>query len=221
MASRSSLSLVSVQKLVFVQQIVLKNCSSSITRRTDRLIRRRRQKTALLVILLAGILTQLVHTRLPRRVRSYERSTHWWDHIVLETFNDTDCLENFWVSRATFLYICSELSSVVTKQNTRFRKAISLKKRVAITIWVLATTVEYRTVGQLFGVARCTVCCIVKDTCKAIITVVLSKYIKFPVGDALDAVMDGFMEQWGIPQCVGSIDGSHIPVRPPTMSHTC
>ena len=211
----------SVQKLVFVQQIVLKNCSSSITRRTDRLIRRRRQKTALLVILLAGILTQLVHTRLPRRVRSYERSTHWWDHIVLETFNDTDFLENFWASRATFLYICSELSSVVTKQNTRFRKAISLKKRVAITIWVLATTVEYRTVGHLFGVARCTVCCIVKDTCKAIITVVLSKYIKFPVGDALNAVMDGFMEQWGIPQCVGSIDGSHIPVRPPTMSHTC
>ena len=86
---------------------------------------------------------------------------------------------------------------------------------------MLATTVEYRTVGHLFGVARCTVCCIVKDTCKAIITVVLSKYIQFPVGDALDATMDGFMEQWGIPQCVGSINGSHIPVRPPAMSHTC
>ena len=98
------------------------------------------------------------------------------------------------MSRATFLYICNELSSVVTKQNTRFHKAISLKKRVAITLWVLATTVEYRTVGHLFGVARCTVCCIVKDTCKAIISVLLSKYIKFPVGDALDATMDGFME---------------------------
>ena len=29
------------------------------------------------------------------------------------------------------------------------------------------------------------------------------------------------MEQWGIPQCAGSIDGSHIPIRPPAMSHTC
>ena len=114
--------------------------------------------------------------------------------------------------------ICNELSLVVTKQNTRFRKAISLKKRVAITLWVLATTVEYRTVGHLFGIACCTVCCIVKDTCKAIITVLLIKYIKFPVGDALDATMDGFMEHWGVPQCAGSIDGSHIPVRPYMLS---
>ena len=152
---------------------------------------------------------------------SYEISAHWWDHIIQKTFNDTDLLENVRVSRATFLYICSELSSVVTKQNTRFRKAISLKKRAVITLWVLATTVEYRTIGHLFGVARCTVCCIVKDTCKAMITVVRCKYIKFPVNDALDATMDDFMEQWGILQCVGLIDGSHIPVRPPAMSHTC
>ena len=179
MASCSSPSPVSLQKLVFAQQIVLKNCSSSITRRTDRLRRRRPQRTALLVILLGGILTQLVHTRLPRRVWSYERSAHWWDHIVLETFNDTDWLENFRLSRATFLYICNELSSVVTKQNTRFRKAISLKKRVAITLWVLATTVEYRTVGHLFGVARCTVCCIVKYTCKAIIPFYLASTLNF------------------------------------------
>lgn len=32
--------------------------------------------------------------------------------------------------------------------------------------------------------------------------------------------MLGFLDKWGIPQCVGSIDRSHIPVRPTSMKHT-
>ena len=33
-------------------------------------------------------------------------------------------------------------------------------------------------------------------------------------------VTRGFNERWGVPQCAGSIDGSHIPVSPPAMNHT-
>ena len=94
-----------------------------------------------------------------------------------------------------YIYICDELKLEIVKQNTRFRKAISLRKRVAITLWVLATTVEYRTVGHLFGVARCTVCCIVKETCKAIVSVLLHKYIIFPIGEDFDTTMQGFLEK--------------------------
>ena len=47
------------------------------------------------------------------------------------------------------------------------------------------------------------------------------KYIQFPVGNNLTATVQGFLDQWGIPQCAGSIDGSHIPVKPPAMNHTC
>lgn len=65
----------------------------------------------------------------------------------------------------------------------------------------------------------CTVCCIVKDTCKAIVTVLLPKYIKFPIGEKLKETVGGFLDKWGIPQCAGSIDGSHIPVMPPCMNH--
>ena len=140
---------------------------------------------------------------------------------MLETFTDSDWLENFRVSRATFLYLCSELEPGIAKKRTRFRTPISVKKRVAITLWVLATTVEYRTVAHLFGVARCTVCCIVQETCKSLVHILQPKYIQFPVGNNLSATVQGFLDQWGIPQCAGSIDGSHIPVKPPAMNHTC
>ena len=44
-------------------------------------------------------------------------------------------------------------------------------------------------------------------------------YIQFPAGNELK-VIDEFKEMWDIPQCTGSIDGSHIPVMPPGMNHT-
>ena len=158
MASACAVSPPLAPRVVLAQQVILKYRASNVTRRTNRLRRRRAKRKALLVILLSGILIQFVQTRLPRRVWSYERSAHWWDHIALETFTEGDWLDNFRVSQATFLYICEKLKLEISKRDTRFRKAISVKRRVAITLWVLATTVEYCTVGHLFGVAQCTVC---------------------------------------------------------------
>ena len=97
------------------------------------------------------------------------------------------------------------------------RKPLSVKQRVAITLLVLATTVEYRTVAYLFGVARCTVCVVVHETCEVIVSRLLLVYIS---GEQLADVVKGFKEKWGFPQCAGSIDGSHIPVTPLSMSHT-
>ena len=64
----------------------------------------------------------------------------------------------------------------------------------------------------LFGVARSTVCEIVQETCQAIVSNLMQVYIRrFPAGDALKAVVEGFEVKWGFPQCVGAIDRSHSP----------
>ena len=87
------------------------------------------------------------------------RSSTWWEDVVLNSFGPRDWRENFRVSKATFDYICYNLKSLVEKQNTSMRRPVSVKRRVAITSWIL----------HLFGIARCTVCVIVHETCKAII----------------------------------------------------
>ena len=97
------------------------------------------------------------------------------------------------------------------------RRSINVEHRVAITLWCLATPCEYRTVGHLFGVARCTVCVIVHDTCNAISNVFSKDFVCFPVGSQLTEVIK---EKWGIIQCAGAIDGSHIPVSAPAGNHT-
>jgi len=61
---------------------------------------------------------------------------------------------------------------------------------------------------------------VVHDTCAAIIKVSQSKYIKFPTGNDLQSVIDGFNMKWDMMQCAGAIDGCHIPVKPPSLNHT-
>ena len=148
------------------------------------------------------------------------RSTSWWDYVVIETFTSYDWQWNFCMSKELFLHLCDHLRPSLLCKDTILRKAISVEKHVAITLWCLATSSEYRTIGHLFGVARCTVCRIVHETIEAIINILLPMYIKFPTGQALTSVINEVEHKWNFPQCAGAIDGSHIPVLPPQINHT-
>ena len=106
------------------------------------------------------------------------------------------------------------------RQDTAMRCCISVQKRVAITLWCLATPAEYRTVGHLFRVSRSSVYEIVHETCLAIVSVLLKTYIKFPIGDSINNVVREFKAKWGAPHYFKAIDGTHIPVSVPSENHT-
>ena len=144
-----------------------------------------------------------------------ERSSYWWDHVVNSTFSTHDWLENFRMSQATFLYVCNEIRPVIEKEDTVMRVAIPVEQRVALTLWFLATNSDYRTIGHLFGVSKPTVSVVSKEVCAAIVKILLPKYIRIPTGDSLKAVIEGFQEKLGFPQCVGVVDGTHIPIVSP------
>ena len=63
-------------------------------------------------------------------------------------------------------------------------------------------------------------CQIVQETCIAIVNCLLKVYIKFPSGQQLQDVVDGFESKWGVPQCIGAIDGCHIPIAAPEDNHS-
>ena len=86
---------------------------------------------------------------------------------------------------------------------------------MAVSIWKLATTVEYRTLSALFGLGRSTVGQIVVETCEAITNHLIPRFVKIPDGTQLKDIVDGFENLWGFPQAAGAIDGSHIPIIRP------
>lgn len=86
-----------------------------------------------------------------------------------------------------------------------------------ITLWKLATGIEYRTISHLFGVGLSTVFNCVQDFCDSIIKVLFPKHITAPDAAKLVEMSTFFHNRWRIPQCVGAIDGSHIPIIAPEV----
>ena len=125
--------------------------------------------------------------------------------------------ENFRISRATFHFLCTQLRSHLQRKHL-VQMPLSVEERVAITLWRLGTTIEYRTLGHLFGVGLSTVCATVHEVCTTIVDVLRHRYIRIPTGEDALKVVDVFfffLHTWGFPQCFGAIDGSHIPILTP------
>ena len=92
---------------------------------------------------------------------------------------------------------------------------VSVKERVAVMIWKLATNVVYHTLSSLFGLGRSTVGKIAVETCRAIATHLLLQYVQIPSGEKFKEIVDCLETFLGFPQAAGAIDGSHIPkIRP-------
>ena len=157
-------------------------------------------------------------SHVPRSVWVCPRSTQWWIDVEGGRYGDEWWKSNFRMNRDTFNLLCSEVRPYVERECTVLREPISVEKRVAVTIWKLATNVEYRTLSNLFGLGRSTVCTVFIETCKVIADKLFAKYVKVPSGDMLKEVVNGFEELWGFPQAAGAIDGTHIPIIRPEES---
>ena len=83
----------------------------------------------------------------------------------------------------------------------------------------MASSVEYRTIANLFGVGKSTVHKCIHDVCTAMAENILDKYVKFPADDDLQHVIDSFNNTWGFPNCAGAVDGTHIPIIAAESAH--
>ena len=61
---------------------------------------------------------------------------------------------NYRLSRHTFQFILDQIEDDIVHENTRLRKAVSPRCRLAMALYYLASTAEYRTIANLFGVSR-------------------------------------------------------------------
>ena len=93
------------------------------------------------------------------------------------------------------------------------RKAIPSRKRVAIALYYLGSTAEYRTIANLFGVSSSFVCLCIKEVSKAITRKLKTGFLCVPRGQDLREVMGLYKHKWGLPACAGAIDGTHIPIQ--------
>lgn len=109
------------------------------------------------------------------------------------------------MTRASFDVLCGLLEKL-NKVDTKWQKAIPLQKRVAIALFTLSSSGEYRVVSELFGVGKSTVCTILIEFCEEVWQVLSTQYMKKmpPSQELVNECVDGF-QSLGFPQCLGAI----------------
>ena len=148
-----------------------------------------------------------------------QRSREWWTDIVKGTFSDNQWMENFRITKATYEILCDDLRPSFPDQARSIREPLQLDHRVAIAVYWMASSPEYRTIANLFGVGKSTVHKCINDVCTSMAVNILDRYVKFPVDDDLQHVIDGFDNTWGFPNCAGAVNGTHIPIIAPESAH--
>lgn len=117
--------------------------------------------------------------------------------------------ENFRMCREIFYLLCSKMVNIA-KQDTRFRKCISLEKRVAVALYTLKSSSEYASIGHMFGISKASVCLILKSFCTEVWNALSGEYLSpnFLNESKIEECVNGFKEL-GFPQCLGAI-GKYI-----------
>ncbi|XP_058084993.1 protein ALP1-like [Magnolia sinica] len=153
-----------------------------------------------------------------RRLWVKDRSRAWWDQCNHPDFPEEDFRRAFRMGRATFDMICDELGSSVAKEDTMLRAAIPVRQRVAVCIWRLATGEPLRLVSKRFGLGISTCHKLVLEVCSAIKTVLMPKFLQWPNDAAAAKIKEEFESVSGIPNVMGSMYTTHIPIIAPKIS---
>ena len=109
----------------------------------------------------------------------------------------------------------------IRKQDANFRKSVSSKERLIITLRYLATGCSQQSLSYSFRVGRSTVSAIIKETLDAIYKVLSPVYLKPPTtSEEWVAISKDFEDIWNMPYVIGAIDGKHIAMQCPKNSGT-
>uniref|UniRef100_A0A4W6E1E7 DDE Tnp4 domain-containing protein n=1 Tax=Lates calcarifer TaxID=8187 RepID=A0A4W6E1E7_LATCA len=182
--------------------------NANIQRRNEiqRRIRHRQyffqRQRRMLMMMIAGSIRSNVRIR--TRPWTTTPSTDWWERVVMMEFQPSDWLDKFRMSRETFFYLCDKLRPRLARQDTSFRLALPVEKRV------------YRTISTLFGVGKSTVCRCVRDMCHAIVALLSSIYLRPPNEQELEDSAQLFLSHFDFPHCVAAIATLHTAIITPS-----
>jgi hypothetical protein len=149
------------------------------------------------------------------------RSGEWWSNILSNKALPSEWMDNFRMTEPNFNKLCDLLDEHLRRQDTKFRRAVSVKTQVALTLYYLSDEARLRKTANAFGLAKCTVSVIVRRVCFAISDQLGPMYIKLPnTEEEVHGLVSNFYRSFGIPQCLGAVDGTHIEIKPPKNNST-
>ena len=161
--------------------------------------------------------------RLLRKKRSLwvknRRTDAWWRNMINGISRADDWKRNFRMSREQFTELCEELRPFITPGKLPNYLALSVEKKVDITLYYLKdTTGSIWMTANTFGIHQCTRYQRLSLKFVQLYLLISPEYIHLPkTEDKVRAKVAEFETQFGMVQAFGSVDGTHIPIRRPVV----
>ena len=123
------------------------------------------------------------------------------------------------MSPERFDHLLGLVSALITKEDTNYRKAISVAEHFALTLRFLSTGESQVSLSFLFRLGKSTISKIIAETCEALRQVLFPFYVKPPSSSCeWKAISKEFEELWNLPHLIGAIDGKHVRIECPKNS---
>ena len=150
-------------------------------------------------------------------LRRRQAQGHFANLLPELSAEDPTLYKNFLrIDQDTYNEIVERVRPLIEKQTTFWREPLDVGLRVAVTLRFLATGDSYRSLGYAFRVAPNTLCELVPETCRAIITAYADEVLQLPkTPQEWREVAHQFQERWNFPHAIGALDGKHIRIRNP------
>lgn len=155
-----------------------------------------------------------VRKRNPRRWWVRPRAHPQWFKDETPLWPDDKWVETFRMTKASFYKLVNLLEPHISKQDTPFRAAVPPDERLAIALFRLTTNMYFRNIADQFGRGKAT-CVQATNEVVTAICKLKNRFIRWPRGDELRDIINGFDELSNHPMVAGAVDGSHIPVLAP------
>ena len=99
------------------------------------------------------------------------------------------------------------------------RRLISTERQITSFLYYISDESRYRKTTNAFGISRDLVSLIIRKVSKAIIEFLGRDYMKLPETVAgVENLTQKFLVHHGFPQCIGTIDGTHISISQPKQN---
>ena len=94
----------------------------------------------------------LCNSTVERSICQIPRTSAWFD-LAYATYSGDEWYAHFQMSRSTFDFLVDDLQPYLKGKETQMRKPVEVKRKVGLFLYFIATTAEYRILGNLFGVS--------------------------------------------------------------------
>lgn len=126
--------------------------------------------------------------------------------------------QNFHMSKEQFDVLFDRLEPMLRcKKNTRPTDFIEPKMRLAIVLEFLASGSIGRHMSSIYRISQPSFYKIIDQVCDAKTSTLRDQFVVPSEGNWIEIAND-FNFRWNLPNCIGAIDGRHVPIKCPDNS---